>query len=75
MIELPIVIFLGLFALAMLFWVLFSFFDVYHAVKFGMASKINEFFLGIFLVGSLLLAGIGYSLIANIDWSQSIVLF
>lgn len=73
--ELPISLFLGLFGIALLFWLLFSFFGVYHAAKFGMATKVNKSALTVYLLGTLFFVIVAFSIVVTVDWSQTIQIF
>ena len=56
-------------------FVIFSIFLVYHALRFGVATRVNIFTLVIYLAGSLFMLVGSYIYIAGIDWGQSIILF
>ena len=71
----PLVILLYLFLAFVLFWLVFSFFNIFHAVEFGFASVANATTLIIYVLVSAAILGASIIFINSIDWSQSIDIF
>jgi len=70
--EIPIAIFLGFFLVFTVFWVIFSGFNIFHAIKFGIKGIANELSLGIYVIVSAILVGIALTIILSTDWEQTI---
>ncbi len=73
--QIPIVIFLYLYLIMITFFVLFSAFLIYHALRFGTASLINILTIGLYLAGAAIILMSSYIYIAGIDWDLVIKLF
>lgn len=70
----PIVWLLIPFAVVILFFFVFSFFAIYHAVRFGYATFVNVFVLLLYIVTSLVVLGFIAFYVLSIDWSQLIII-
>lgn len=71
----PISIFLLFYLFMVIMFVVFSFFLVYHALCFGVATLGNILTLGVYLSVSALILIISYAYIATVDWGMAITLF
>jgi hypothetical protein len=72
--SIPIVIFLGLYLLIVLFFLVFSFFNIFHAQRYGLATVTNQTTLWLYVVVSLTVLLMSLIYIGQIDWSQVIEL-
>jgi len=63
-------IYLGLVAL----FIIFSFFDLYHVVRFGFLNSTTVGMTFVFIAGSAILLFISYTYLRDIDWSQKIII-
>lgn len=70
----PIIWLLIPFAVVILFFFVFSFFAIYHAVRFGYATFVNVFVLLLYIVTSLVVLGFIAFYVLSIDWSQLIII-
>lgn len=51
-------------------FVVFGIFNVYHALRFGMASLTNIISLAAFVAGALMIVGLTAPIIVDTDWRQ-----
>jgi len=58
----------------LLIFFIFSFFNLYHLVKFGVANTVTLFMLSFYIVGSVLILSISLHFILQINWSNEISL-
>ncbi len=72
--QIPIIIFLVLYLLVVTLFIVFSIFLVYHALRFGVASRANVVSLAVYLAGVSFLLVLGVIYIWQVDWSQSLVI-
>ncbi|NQV90146.1 hypothetical protein HQ487_01930 [Candidatus Uhrbacteria bacterium] len=73
-IDIPIIVFLIIYGAYMLFYVLYSLFNVYHLLKYGMYGFGLYLLVTVFTGGTIiLLAGSTY-LLMDYDWSHPISL-
>ena len=63
----PYLIFLGIFAL-------FSFFNLYHILKFGIKSKLGIASIAVYLVGTFFILITTVIATSTVDWSEIIEL-
>jgi hypothetical protein len=68
------VIFLILYLILVTFFVIFSMFLVYHAVRFGVATMTNVLTIFLYLAVALAILLISYDYIGTIDWTMAIQL-
>jgi len=73
--EIPIIIFLYLYLMMVTFFILFSIFLVYHALRFGTATITNLFTMGLFLAVAAGILISSYAYISGVDWELVIKLF
>ena len=73
--QIPITIFLLLYLMMVTFFVLFSIFLLYHAVRFGVASRANMVSITVYLIFTFGLLLVSYFYILKVDWSQSLTIF
>lgn len=73
--EIPLNILLIAYFIMVTLFVIFSVFLVYHALRFGVATRANVFTLLIYLAVSFLMLFGSYIYIAGIDWGQAVKLF
>ena len=73
--AIPIIIFLLLYLMMVTFFILFSIFLLYHAVRFGVANMANMTTMIIYLAVSAGLLFFSYIYIARIDWSLKLIIF
>jgi len=73
--KIPILFFLYLYLMLLSIFVVFSFFLVYHAWRFGVATKTNIFTILLYLAGSSIILILSYLYIIGVDWQQVLVLF
>ena len=72
--SIPITFLLIIYLVFILFWLVFSFFNIFHAAKFGLATAVNKIALTTYIIVSaaLLIGSLVY--ISTVDWSQTIEL-
>jgi hypothetical protein len=72
--SIPITTFLFIYLILVLGWLVFSFFNIFHAIKFGLDTKANKITLVVYITlsSSILLGSLIY--IATVDWTQKIEL-
>ncbi len=72
--TIPITIFLYIYLILILAWLIFSFFNIFHALKFGLATRTNKYTLAAYIIISLsiLLGSLFY--ISTVDWTMKIEL-
>lgn len=70
--TIPLTLFLVLYGVAVIAFLLFSFFLLYHAVRFGQVSVLNVFTLLGYTAGALALIFLATQFIDAHDWSGTI---
>jgi len=70
--TIPLTIFLVLYAAFLVFYVIFSFFNIFHLMKFGAISFTTYFMAFLYLAGILVVLFFSYQGLAAIDWSEGI---
>jgi len=71
----PLSIFLIIYFIFLVIFILFSYFDIYHLLKFGTLNITNFLVTFIYLGGSILIIFISWQYLSQIDWQQPIELF
>jgi len=56
-------------------FIVFAFFNIYHAIRFGYASWTNILSLIIFLGMTLVLLFLSFAFIVKTDWNRTIIVF
>lgn|SRR3989338_8926728 len=72
--SLPVSIFLAAFGAFLLFFVIYSFFNFYHLMKYGVYGFGLYLIVTIFTGGTILLASGSFFLLADYDWTYPISL-
>lgn len=70
--SLPISIFLYVYGAYMLFYVLYSLFNIYHLVRYGVYGFGLYFLVTIFAGGTILLLAGSYFLLIEYNWNEPI---
>lgn len=70
----PLYIFYFIYLALVAVFLLFTFFNAYHLVKFGLPTLINIFILIFFLAVSLAIIYVSWEYISLINWQQMIYL-
>lgn len=73
--QIPVIIFLYLYLMMMTLFILFSIFLVYHALRFGTATIVNLFTMGLYLAVAAGILISSYIYINGVDWGLMIKLF
>ena len=68
-IDLPIYVFLFVFGVYMLFYVLYSLFNIYHLIRYGVYGFGLYLIVTIFTGGTILLVAGSFFLFAEYDWT------
>lgn len=55
-------------------FLIFSFFNVYHLVRFGFLTPVTIFIVTFYLLVSIAIISISWGYISQIDWQQAIAL-
>ena len=72
--SIPLSFFLIIYTIFVLFWLIFSMFNIFHAVRFGLNTPANKITLTIYIVASGLILLGSLIFISSQDWSQQIEL-
>ena len=66
--------FLIAYMIFVIFWLIFTFFNIFHAVRFGLAAPANKITLTIYIIvsGVVLLSSLIFA--SLVDWNQSVEL-
>lgn len=70
-----IAVFYYLYLAIMLFFIIYSFFNIYHLIRFGFASLVNILIIICYLVIATALIIYSFGLLMQIDWSTPLVDF
>jgi|GEM_PF-676137 len=70
--SLPVSVFLAVFGAFLLFFVVYSFFNLYHLLKYGVYGFGLYLIVTIFTGGTILLASGSFFLLAGYDWTYPI---
>ena len=70
--EMPIIIFFVLYLIALGFFAVGSAFVIYHAIRFGQASRLNKVTMTTYISVSIIIVGISLWYASLIDWAQRI---
>ena len=73
--SIPLSVFLTIYLIFIFFFLLFSFFNIYHAVRFGFATMFNMLTLFLYIAVSLIILSLSVIYIGTVNWKQSIELF
>jgi hypothetical protein len=52
-------------------WMIFAFFNIFHALKFGYINYISYFMTFILLGATVIILFIGYDLLSEVNWYQT----
>ena len=55
-------------------FLIFTFFNVWHMIRFGYLTIANIIIIGFYIIVSILILLISWSYISPIDWSQQLML-
>jgi len=72
--SIPVAVFLLVYGLYMLFYVLYSFFNIYHLVRYGVYGFGLYLIITIFAGGTILLLSGSVLLLLEYDWNAPITL-
>lgn len=72
--TIPITVFLFIYLILVLGWLTFTFFNIFHALKFGFSTKANKYTLAIYIIVSALLLVSSLVYVGSVDWAQTIEL-
>ncbi|MFH0951569.1 MAG: hypothetical protein V1838_00035 [Patescibacteria group bacterium] len=72
--EIPLVILLYIFLALVGLFVVFSFFDLYHVIRFGFLNGATITAAFIFIAGAAMILFISYQQLQPIDWSETILI-
>ena len=70
--AIPLSIFYYLYLVLLAFFLLFTFFNIYHLIRFGFISLSNLVMMAFYLAVSACLISISFNYIGQIDWTQSV---
>lgn len=73
-VQVPIVVFLVVYGGYMLFYLLYSLFNIYHLIRYGVYGFGLYLIVTVFTGGTILLVSGSVFLLAEYDWSQPITL-
>lgn len=68
----PLSILLVLFGIVVIFFLVFSFFNIYHALRYGYATAVNVTVLIVYVLVSGVLLVVAGTYVSIIDWSSPI---
>ncbi len=54
------------------FWSIFSFFNIFHVIKFGTSDKVNIVAMAIYIIVSFLIIGTSFVFINNTNWEVKV---
>ena len=72
--SIPVSLFLGIYGCFLLFYIIYSLFNVYHLLKYGVAGLPLYLLVVVFTGGTILLVGGSILLLLNYDWSYTLPL-
>ena len=67
--SIPIAFLLGIYGLFVVFYIIWSFFNIYHLMRFGVASLFLTTLVTVYAIGSLVLLGASGLSLLRYDWS------
>lgn len=70
--SIPLAILYYLYLVFVAGFLLFTFFNVYHLVRFGFLTIGNIIIIGFYIIVSILILLISWGYISQIDWQQTI---
>lgn len=73
--EISLTFFLIIYFVLATIFVVFAFFNVYHAIRFGYANWTNIITLVVFLGVTSVLLFLSFAFIIKTDWNRSVVIF
>ncbi|MDO8669741.1 MAG: hypothetical protein Q7K65_05670 [Candidatus Buchananbacteria bacterium] len=68
-----IVVFYYLYLVIVLFFVIYSFFNIYHLIRFGFASFTNIIIIVAYLIAATFLIAYSFILLNQVDWSLPLI--
>ncbi|OGY44843.1 MAG: hypothetical protein A3B89_04735 [Candidatus Buchananbacteria bacterium RIFCSPHIGHO2_02_FULL_40_13] len=66
-------IFYYLYLAIVLFFVVYSFFNIYHLIRFGFASLVNMIIIIIYLIIASMFISYSFGLLTQVDWSMPLI--
>lgn len=60
------------YAIVLLFFLLFATIDVYHMIHYGETTKVSYMVTLVFVIVSLAVLMVTFSLLREVDWNQSV---
>jgi len=72
--AIPLSIFYYTYLILLAVFLFFTFFNVYHLVRFGFLSLSNLVMIIFYIIISILIITVSWNYIGQIDWTQSIQL-
>jgi len=73
--ELPLIVILIVYLFLVAVCLFFAFFNIYHAIRFGVLNFTTVFTSFLFLAGIIVICFISYQNLQSINWQESITLF
>jgi len=70
--EIPLAIFYYIYAAAVLVFLIFTLFNIYHLMRFGYLTISNILIVIFYIFGSVAILAISWDYIGAINWHQSI---
>ena len=74
MLEIPYVVFLGLFLLGVLAVLVFGFFNLYHLIRFGFRTTVNVGMTFVLVAGTAFILFVSYRSLQQVDWTRTLEL-
>ncbi|MCD4705614.1 hypothetical protein K8R61_00855 [bacterium] len=56
--------------LFLLIFLVFTFFNLYHILRFGFRTKLSIFMISMFCIGTIIILIVSFGVILQIDWNQ-----
>ena len=72
--EFPIIIFLTIYLITVFIFLIFTFFNLYHAWRFGINNFTNFFMISLYIVILLIIAFASARFIYTVDWNQTLII-
>jgi len=70
--SIPIAIILILYAVFLLAYLIFFFFNIYHMFRFGVYSFFTYFIAFVYIAGTIIILFLSWQTLASFDWSAPI---
>ncbi len=70
--EIPLVLVLIIYLVAIFIFAIFTFFNLYHAWRFGMNNLTNFITMGLYILALIVLFILSFNFISKINWGTAI---